>query len=528
MKKKSLLFLGVLTASALFLGCPGPEESADATSLTLTTPQAYLAPGLTMTVTATVKPEGFPVTFSSDNMGVASVSNKGVVSGVSEGTATVTAAAGTKKASATVTVVPYTSVSIAPLPEDDYTIPNTTSKQLTLKWEPSGVSVAPEIIKWVSSNPDAFPVDKNGLVTSNSDTESAEIHAEIYDGLMKTKAVTVSGDEAPPVPAPVVENLRAFTGDARYTIYWDAVENATEYKLYCTTDTAKPAEATATLTETSHHVTSATNGETINIWVEAVVAGTVQINDPAHTTVTVGYNGNSNASITVDSQTYTLDREVDFREGTFEQKWPTSTILYSVDSETGILTQKGGSGSSGSSYMEEADGAGANSRLIWTPPADVLPISEYSYIEVELKTSQPSGTPGFWVVLNHNNIISYELVHYNNNNPNGWFLSYGGEWRSNGKTQKFHAGSGISLPSQGDIHKFGILFPDKTPSKIRIYSDRTTAYVNKDSFDGGNAASAPQSWTENIPTYFEFIFGAADCPNYTAEISKIRYYKASN
>lgn len=529
MKKKPLLFLGALTASALFFGCPGPEESADATSLTLTAPQAYLAPGLTMTVTATVKPEGFPVTFSSDNMGVASVSDKGVVSGVSEGTATITAAAGTKKASATVTAVPYTSISIAT--EESYTIPHTTTKQLTLQWEPSGISVPPAIVKWVSSDPEAFPVDETGLVTSNSATATAQIHAEIYDGLLKTKAVTVSGDAAPPVYAPAVKNLRAFTGDGRYTVYWDAVENATEYKLYCTTETSQPAEPTATLSGTSYYVASATNGETINIWVEAVVEGTVPT--PAQTTVTVGYSGNSNASITVDSQTYTLDREVDFREGTLEQKWPTSDTLYSVDPETGVLTQTGGNTPSKGSYDTTQPGYGANSWLQWTPPQDVKHISEYAYIEVELKTTRPSGTPGFWVILNHNNNVtgaatgngvSYEMVHYNNKSTDGygWYVAYGGEFQNSGKPTIYTSGTKRTLPSDTNNHQFGIKV-SSGPTTVTLYVDRASAEAKTLSQN-----NPPTAWTQNAATIFEFIFGAANCPNYTAEISKIRYYKATN
>ena len=530
MKTKKKIGIVALMVALLFIGCPPETEGTDVESLTLTSPQEYLAPGQTLTLSAAVVPETAAVTFESDNLGVATVDEKGVVKGVSQGTAIITASAGTKTDDVAVTVIPYTSISIkAP---ESYTIALGTTLQLELEWEPASVT-APKNVKWVSSNPETFSVDETGLVTSNSSTESAEIYAEIYSGALKTAAVTVRGDKA---PAPMVENLRAFTGDGRYTIYWDAVDGAEGYNLYYTTATDKPADVTQTLnSETTYYlVDSATNGETINIWVEAIVADTIPLENPASTTVTVGYSGNSNASITVDSQTYTLDREVNFLEGTLapSKYMNDKEVEFSVDPVSGVLTTKGGTGSTNGGYSGTNDGAGANSWLIWTPPADVLPIEDYDYIEVELKTSGRQTGNGFWTVLNHNNgTISYELVHYNGNTPNnGWFISYGGVWRNDGKPQKFHSGAAVSLPQEGstDYHRFGILFPEKTPSKIRIYSDRTTAYVTKDSFDGGNAGSAPQSWTENVPTYFEFIFGAADCPNYTAEISKIRYYKAAD
>lgn len=529
MKTKKMIGILALMVSLLFIGCPPETEGTDVESLTLTSPQEYLAPGQTLTLSAAVVPETAAVTFESDNLGVATVDEKGVVKGVSQGTAIITASAGTKTDDVAVTVIPYTSISIkAP---ESYTIALGTTLQLELEWKPASVT-APKNVKWVSSNPETFSVDEAGLVTSNSSTESAEIYAEIYSGALKTAAVTVRGDKA---PAPMVENLRAFTGDGRYTIYWDAVEGAEGYNLYYTTATDKPADANQTLNSetTSYHVASAQNGETINIWVEAIVADTIPLESPASTTVTVGYSGNSNASITVDSQTYTLDREVDFREGTFNQVWPTSETLYSVDPETGVLTQNGGNTPSKGSYDTAQPGYGANSWLKWTPPQDVKHISEYAYIEVELKTTRPSGTPGFWVILNHNNDVegaatgngvSYEMVHYNNKSTDGygWYVAYGGAFQNSGKPVLYTAGSKRTLPSDTNNHQFGIKV-SSGPTTVTLYVDRASAEAKTLSQN-----TPPSAWTADAATIFEFIFGAADCPNYTAEISKIRYYKAAD
>ena len=532
MKTKKMIGILALMVALLFIGCPPETEGTDVESLTLTSPQEYLAPGQTLTLSAAVVPETAAVTFESDNLGVATVDEKGVVKGVSQGTAIITASAGTKTDDVAVTVIPYTSISIkAP---ESYTIALGTTLQLELEWEPASVT-APKNVKWVSSNPETFSVDETGLVTSNSSTESAEIYAEIYSGALKTAAVTVRGEKA---PAPMVENLRAFTGDSRYTIYWDSVEGATGYNLYYTTATDKPADANQTLgpETTSVLVKTDNNGETIHIWVEAIVADTIPLESPAHTTVTVGSADDpENATITINTAQYTLDREVNFLEGTLapSEYMNDKEVEFSVDPESGVLTTKGGTGSTNGGYSGTNNGAGANSWLIWTPPADVLPIENYDYIEVELKTSGRQTGNGFWTVLNHaNDTISYELVHYNGNTPNnGWFISYGGAWRSDGKPQKFHSGAAVSLPQEGstDYHRFGILFPEKTPSKISLYANRdTSAYHTKNAYDGADSGSGPASWTAGATTTFEFIFGANDCPNYTAEISKIRYYKAAD
>lgn len=532
MKIKKMIGILALMVSLLFIGCPPETEGTDVESLTLTSPQEYLAPGQTLTLSAAVVPETAAVTFESDNLGVATVDEKGVVKGVSQGTAIITASAGTKTDDVAVTVIPYTSISIKEL--ESYTIALGTTLQLELEWEPASVT-APKNVKWVSSNPETFSVDEaTGLVTSNSSTESAEIYAEIYSGALKTAAVTVRGEKA---PAPMVENLRAFTGDSRYTIYWDAVEGATGYNLYYTTEETKPEAPTQPQLDpetTYYHVERANNGDLIHIWVEAIVADTIPLESPAHTDVTVGYTDNANRTATVDNAQYTLDREVNFLEGTLVQKWPEGEPLYSVDPETGILTQNGGntpskSGAQGD-YDAQKPGYGANSWLKWTPPQDVAHISEYDYIEVELKTTRPSGTPGFWVILNHNNDVegeatgkgvSYELVHYNNQNQQGWYVAYGGEWQSNGKPTLYTPGAARTLPADTNMHKFGIKV-ESTPTNIALFTDRDDKVEKSLSQN-----TPPSSWTDGGATIFEFIFGAANCPNYQAEISKIRYYKAS-
>lgn len=85
-----------------------PDTLADlsiVSALTVSPTTATVAVGAAETITATVTPSTFTnVTWASSNEGVATVSNTGVVTGVSAGTATITATAGAKTATCTVTV----------------------------------------------------------------------------------------------------------------------------------------------------------------------------------------------------------------------------------------------------------------------------------------------------------------------------------------------------------------------------------------------------------------------------------------
>ena len=144
------------------------EVSLDKTSLAMNT-------GETATLTATVLPENATnksVSWSSSNPDVASVEN-GVVTAKSGGSATITALAGTEKATCEVTVEePITKLSIYPFLTDEYTVevddevdivacctPKTTTQNTVIytSSDPSVVSVAKE---------EATPYDAHGHVTN--------------------------------------------------------------------------------------------------------------------------------------------------------------------------------------------------------------------------------------------------------------------------------------------------------------------------------------------------------------------------
>lgn len=156
--------------------------------------------GETYTIAASITPDNASnkaFTFSSSNKAIATVDNKGKVSGVSAGTATitVTTADGKKTASCIVTVM-STVVKVSAVSLDktsdiigvdctDTLIPTVTPKNATNKY-----------ITWTSSDNDVATVDNLGNVKAVS-TGSAVIMVTTADG-EKTDVCNVTVTEVPP------------------------------------------------------------------------------------------------------------------------------------------------------------------------------------------------------------------------------------------------------------------------------------------------------------------------------------------
>ena len=107
--KATYLYLSLALISLALLTSCGPDANKptpEVTSITLQKNTATLYTGDKLELIATVSPADAKVTFSSSNTAVATVCEKGVVKAIAPGTATITAQAGDKKATCTVTVVP--------------------------------------------------------------------------------------------------------------------------------------------------------------------------------------------------------------------------------------------------------------------------------------------------------------------------------------------------------------------------------------------------------------------------------------
>ena len=175
------------------------DEQTDVpvTGVSLNTSTLNLIEGGTDTLTATVEPNNATnrnVTWSSDNPSVATVNN-GVVSAVSEGTATITVTAqgdSTKSASCTVTVtaaaVPVTGVTLSQTQASLYS--NRTPNTLTLTATVAPDNATNQAVTWTSSDSAVATVDQNGVVTAVA-PGTAVITATTADG-GKTASCTVT------------------------------------------------------------------------------------------------------------------------------------------------------------------------------------------------------------------------------------------------------------------------------------------------------------------------------------------------
>ena len=229
-------------------------------SVTLSKSSLELTEGETATLTATVKPDNATnktVTWSSDKTSVATVDANGKVTAVAEGTATITAKAGDKTATCSVTVkksvVAVESVTL----DITYTILN-TGETLTLTATVKPDNATDKTVTWSSSNSSVATVDANGKVTAVAQG-TAIVTAKAGDKTATCTVIVMKTD----IP------VESITLDKYYL-------ELTEGETGTITATVKPDNATnKTVTWSSSNPTIAAvdqNGE-----VTAVKEGTVTI-----------------------------------------------------------------------------------------------------------------------------------------------------------------------------------------------------------------------------------------------------------
>lgn len=180
---------------AVYAECEITIALPPVTSVTITPATVSMFTGKDTTLKATVLPEDAgskTVTWTSSTPAVATVSNAGVVSAKTVGTATITATANNGiKGSCTLTVKPVlvTSVSITPATLD---LGANTSETLTATVLPNNAS--DKTVKWSSSNSSVASVDATtGEVTGiNSGTATITATANDGSGKKATCAVTVT------------------------------------------------------------------------------------------------------------------------------------------------------------------------------------------------------------------------------------------------------------------------------------------------------------------------------------------------
>ena len=133
--------------------------------MTLSQEEMKLAPGNQGILQAIPEPEdasGFAVTWETSDPTVAEVTEIGVVRGLTEGTAIITARCGQWSASCSVTV--RYSASSATLSEHNLTLTEGESVTLTADVQPT--IAEDDVISWEIDDPAIATVDENGLVTA--------------------------------------------------------------------------------------------------------------------------------------------------------------------------------------------------------------------------------------------------------------------------------------------------------------------------------------------------------------------------
>ena len=165
-----------------------------ATGVTLDKTSATLKKGATLSLTATVSPENSTdeVTWKSSNTNVATVDETGKVTAVADGSATITATAGSKSATCSVSVkTPVTNIT---LDKEDFAITAGESAKI-------GAAITPENatntkLTWSSSNTSVATVSSDGTVKALTPGETTitvtSNNDSTFENVSKSVKVTVN------------------------------------------------------------------------------------------------------------------------------------------------------------------------------------------------------------------------------------------------------------------------------------------------------------------------------------------------
>ncbi|OUN25432.1 Ig-like domain-containing protein [Pseudoflavonifractor sp. An85] len=178
-------------------------QKVPATDITVTPEEVELMVGQTQQLTAQLTPEqtNDTVVWYSENTHVAQVTEEGVVRGVGEGTAVITAQANeTVKATVTVTVTGVATQSLT-LSQTSLDLEEGQGVQLLATVTPSN-STNP--VTWQSSDPDRVTVDDSGLVVAHQ-AGTAQITAT-SGTCTQVCTVTVAAREIPTTPTVVFQH----------------------------------------------------------------------------------------------------------------------------------------------------------------------------------------------------------------------------------------------------------------------------------------------------------------------------------
>lgn len=190
------------------------KKFVDVSSINLDKTSASLKVGEKVTLTATVKPDDATdktVTWSTSDASVATVDN-GVVTAIKLGSATITAKAGDKKATCTITVeaTPVTSITLDKT-SASLKVGETVTFVATVKPD----DATDKMVTWSTSDASVATVDQNGKVTALSKGKTT-IMSIAHDGSGYSASCSVIVSS----PCPIGAVDLGMTTSEGYNLYW--------------------------------------------------------------------------------------------------------------------------------------------------------------------------------------------------------------------------------------------------------------------------------------------------------------------
>ena len=173
--------------------CTVKVSKVTATGIKLSKKKATVERGQSLKLTYTLTPKGgeAKVTWSSSNRTVASVTSKGVVSGISTGSAVITAKLPSgKKASVKVTVPGRVSAKSVSISKTSLYIKRWQTETLSAKLTPANTT---DEVSWSSSDESVALINKNGVLESQS-TGTAVITATANGHSASCKVMVLGGE----------------------------------------------------------------------------------------------------------------------------------------------------------------------------------------------------------------------------------------------------------------------------------------------------------------------------------------------
>jgi len=213
------LVTGVGPGSTQITATVGTTQGVNTTLVTqtpVTSVKVYLVPdtlvvGSTEVAIDTTTPLGRPVTWSSSNPSIATITATGTITAVAPGVDTITATAGgvTGFEALTVTNVPVTNVTVTLTPD---TLAIGAAETAAATTTPSGQSVT-----WSSSNPSVATISASTGVITAVGLGTTTITATAAGGVKGTEGLTVTLSSVSVTPNPIVDTVGGASHQATAT-----------------------------------------------------------------------------------------------------------------------------------------------------------------------------------------------------------------------------------------------------------------------------------------------------------------------